>query len=69
MPDPHTLYRQNGRGNNCIDSLKNIRTMTGVALIFFIPGCETIRDGAQNLCGCRNAGTVYLCSGSTQARD
>lgn len=52
MPDPHTLLLPDRRGNNRIDSLKNILHDDRVALIFFIPGVrETIRvTGRAKIC-------------------
>src|SRR3954471_15108017 len=44
VQDEKTLLVPDGRGNNRIDSMRNILTNPHVALIFLIPGCgETLR--------------------------
>jgi uncharacterized protein len=44
VPDGKTLLIPDRRGNNRIDSLRNILTDPRVALLFLIPGCgETLR--------------------------
>ncbi|MEK8050300.1 pyridoxamine 5'-phosphate oxidase family protein [Ideonella sp. DXS22W] len=44
MPDAHTLLLPERRGNNRVDSLRNILADPRVSLIFFVPGIsETVR--------------------------
>ena len=43
VEDEKTLLVPDRRGNNRIDSLRNILTNPHVALLFLIPGCETLR--------------------------
>jgi len=52
MPDAHTVLLPERRGNNRIDSLRNILHDPQVALIFFVPGVnETVRvNGRARIC-------------------
>jgi PPOX class probable FMN-dependent enzyme len=44
MPDDHTVLLPERRGNNRVDSLRNILADPRVSLIFFVPGInETVR--------------------------
>lgn len=52
VADPHTLLIPDRRGNNRVDSLRNIIHDPRVALLFLIPGCgETLRvNGRASIC-------------------
>jgi PPOX class probable FMN-dependent enzyme len=48
VADPHTLLLPDRRGNNRIDSLRNVVHDPQVALLFLIPGCnEALRVNGQ----------------------
>ncbi|MEM9411794.1 MAG: MSMEG_1061 family FMN-dependent PPOX-type flavoprotein, partial [Planctomycetota bacterium] len=47
--DKHTLHIPDRRGNNRIDSLRNIVFNPDIALLFFLPGCGvTLRVSAES---------------------
>lgn len=48
IADPHTLLLPDRRGNNRVDSLRNLLHDPSVALLFLVPGCkETVRVSGQ----------------------
>lgn len=66
MPDDHTLLLPERRGNNRVDSLRNILADPRVSLIFFVPGVnETVRvNGTARL----NADPALLASFTLQGQ-